>query len=167
MLVSSPQGKAGCRHSWFYEAHGQCSLCFLKERYEAEVPRRLHSYKVLAENGNPETNPTFLRHQETVLGLVPPRKGQDLRDFRLARAQYTVAHGAFPITSSLSKAMGYQPPIVIPVLRAIQGRTDAEIAAELSDREDREVTILNVHRRIVKGLRLVMRTVRHAETRRD
>jgi len=167
MLQIVVQGNSGCHHAKIYQNLGECALCFLRDRYEREVPQRLHAYKQIAPNGNPETSHLFLMHQETALGLVPPRKGQNLRDFRLARAQYSVAPGAFPVTSSLSKAMGYQPPIAIPVLRAIQGLTAREIAAELSAREERSVSILNVHRRMVKGLRLVMRMVRHAEAGRN
>jgi len=163
------QGKASCRHSplYFSQVDGAeyCLFCFLKLKYDHETPQRLHAYKQLADNGNPETHSHFLAHQETVLGLVPPRRGQSLRAFRLARARYTVAYGLYPTTSALSRAMGLQPPIVLPVVRMLQGLTEDEISQELSRREDREISALNVHDRVAKGLRLVLRMVRSAESR--
>lgn len=154
-----PEGNTSCRHSNLYEIAGVCGLCFIQSRYDSEVPSRLHAYKVLAENGNPETHTVFLAHQETVLGLVPPASGQNLRDFRLARAQYTVARGLFPVTTAMVKAMGYQPPLVLPVVRAVQGFTEAEIAAQLDD------SLWSIHIRISKGIRVILRNYRDGEKR--
>jgi hypothetical protein len=163
------QGKVSCRHSPLYfipvELDDYCLLCSLKLKYDYEVPQRLHAYKQLAANGNPETHTQFLAHQETILGLVPPKKGQSLRAFRLARARFTVAQGLYPTTSALSKAMGLQPPIVLPVVRMLQGQTEEEISRELSLREEQEISAMNVYTRVAKGLRLVTRMVRSAESR--
>jgi len=51
------------------------------------------------------------------------------------------------------------------VVRMLQGLTEDEISQELSRREDREISALNVHDRVAKGLRLVLRMVRSAESR--
>lgn len=168
-----------CQHSLLYflqiDESGPllCGLCFFKEGYESELPGRIHQFKVLADNGNPQTAPMLMAHLQVSMGLKPPKPGQDLRDFRrqrnaLAREQYTVrgpqkfgsklsTHSRnvrfsstsrlYPVASALWKLMGYQPPLGIVLVRGVTGRTEEEIAAELN------VTRFNVNIRMTKAIR--------------
>src|SRR5580765_420910 len=89
-----------CGHSHFYliqfvsEQPLLCGLCLFREGVEAEVPHAIHSKRELAENGNPETLPRMASHLQLVMGLIPPKKGERLDDFRRhrtspSREQYT------------------------------------------------------------------------------
>lgn len=154
-----------------------CGLCLIREGYEAELPTRLHLFKTLAENGNPETSPKFFAHLFLVQGLVSPRVDADgnlepLHEFRRRRGQlrcsrdcpqpcfkhaprtreqYTEpAWRLFPVGSALWKLMGYQPPLGIVLVRGVNGRTESEIAKEL------ETSRQNIHIRMAKAVRTVM-----------
>lgn len=156
-MNSGFQGNRGCNHPDFYyirDWNPTCGLCLIREGFMSELPGRLHMHGTLAENGNPQTDPRFLAHQETVLGLVPPKPGQSLREFRRSRARYMTAPGQYPVTSAIHQAMGLQPPIVIPVVRSIEGYSDFQIAEEL------DTSILNIQERMAKGIRFIMRLVR-------
>lgn len=155
----APQGSSSCGHSQLYSIRDWkpiCGLCLITEGFQSELPGRIHLHGTLAENGNPESDPRFIAHLETVLGLVPPQPGQSLRSFRLARAQYKVSPGQYPVTSALHIGMGLQPPIVLPVVRMIERFNEYDIAVEL------DTSVLNIQNRIGKGVRFIMRLVRDA-----
>jgi hypothetical protein len=122
-----------------------CGLCLLRDGYDAETPTRIHLFKTLAENGNPETSPKFFAHLFLVQGLVSPRVDADgnlepLHEFRRRRGQlkcsiscpqpcfehqprtreqYTEpAKRLFPVASALWKLMGYQPPLGVVLVNA-------------------------------------------------
>jgi len=151
-----------------------CGLCLMKEGFEAELPGRLHAYKQLASNGNPETETKFLTHLTLVMGFLPPNTGESLTAYRFrtgrqkrnrkpprAREQYSEAwlqseplskpsSKLYPVASALWKLMGYQPPLGIVLVKAVSGLTEREIAREL------DISILNVNNRMGKGIRTAM-----------
>lgn len=136
-----------------------CSLCFLQAAFEAEVPRRVHAYKLLAENGNPANSESFVAHLECVMGLMPPKPGQNLREFRLARKRYSSpSPSMYPVTSALWEMMGYQPPLATPLMYCLMGLPEAQIAVKLG------ISQYNVSIRLVKAARLALRFVRHDRT---
>jgi hypothetical protein len=171
-----------CGHNPFYgikfveEQPLLCGLCFFKEGVEGEVPGRIHQYKVLAANGNPETTPKMASHIFVVMGLKAPNLGESLQAYRqrrnsLAREQYTArspleghklflqtrverfsspAPGLFPVTSALWRLMGYQPPLGLVLVEGVYGRTEREIAAKL------DVSVLNIYIRMAKAIRVGM-----------
>lgn len=133
-----------------------CGLCFLMDGFSREVPFRIHAHRLLAENGNPETSPQFLSHLQLAMGLKAPPRGMSLKQYSLARRQYSrPAPGQFPITSALWQMMGYQPPLAVPLLYRLLGLPEAEIATYM------ELSQYNVHLRLAKGVRLCLRFVRH------
>lgn len=148
-----------CRHSSLYVLRNYdsqplfCGLCFYREGWESELPTRVHLFKTLAENGNPETSPKFLAHLLLAVGLEPPKPDQNLRDFQnrrspRARVQYTKpAWGLFPVASSLWKLMGYQPPLAIVLVRGASGVDEARIAEEL------DTSLVDIHIRMAKAIR--------------
>lgn len=135
-----------------------CGLCLFKEGFEGELPTRIHQFKTLADNGNPQQAGKFQAHVFLTMGLVLPRVDSDgrpepLHEYRRRRGQlhcdrscrqpclehqprerehYTEpAWKLFPVASALWKLMGYQPPLGIVLVRGVNGRTEAEIAKEL------------------------------------
>lgn len=171
-----------CGHSPFYVSQFEpeqppfCGLCFFRIGVEAEVPTRIHQFKVLATNGNPETTPKMVSHLHVVMGLIPPKPTEDLREYRkrrsaLAREQYTArsplpdhkvftqiklepfskpAPGLFPVTSALWKLMGYQPPLGRVLVEGVNGRTENQIARKL------ETSVLDIYIRMAKAIRVGM-----------
>lgn len=147
-----------CGHSPLYTLSNYaeqplfCGLCLLKQGFEAEVPGRIHEFKTLAENGNPETSPRFMLHMTVSMGLMPPSAREALKGYRLARGQFSrPSWGQFPVTSALWKLMGDQPPLAVPLIFAVQGHAEALIAKRLDD-SVRSITI-----RTAKGIRTTMR----------
>lgn len=164
-LPYEPQRVAlDCGHSILYvmqnyeEQPPFCGLCFFRLGFESELPTRIHvsvnpRYSTLAVNGNPEMAPKFFSHLLLVMGLKPPRSGENLNRFRASRArgQYTKpAPRLFPVASALWKLMGYQPPLGIVLVAAVGGRTEVEIA-RLHD-----LSVWNVHQRMVKAIHTAM-----------
>jgi hypothetical protein len=171
-----------CGHSPFYiyqfivEQPPFCGLCFFREGYQSEIPTRIHQFKTLATNGNPETTPKMVSHLHVVMGLIPPKPGENLQAYRkrrtsLAREQYTTrsplpdhklvkqtrqepfsrpAVGLFPVTSALWKLMGYQPPLGRVLIEGVNGRTEYEIADKLDS------SVLDIHLRMAKAIRVGM-----------
>lgn len=133
-----------------------CGLCWLIMVWESEVPGRIHAYKLLADNGKPQVAPAFWSHVEAATGLVRPKQGQNLRDFRLARGQLYRAPKPqqFPLLRALWNGMGYQPKLVSAVILTLQGREPLQIAVEL------KMTPGGAQAAIVKGTRLVLREIR-------
>lgn len=134
-----------------------CGLCFFKQGWESEIPTAVHEAHVLAQNGNPQTAPKFMAHLFLVMGLKQPDPGVSLREFRrirnwpLAREQYTeAAPGLYPISSSLWRLMGYQPPLGIVLVRAVSGFTEQQIATEL------DLSLWNVVDRMGKAIRTAL-----------
>lgn len=171
-----------CHHNAFYavrfypEQPFFCGLCFFREAIEGETPNRIHQFKTLADNGNPETSPKLMAHLQVSMGLVPPRSGESLPEYRkrrsaLAREPYTrrsptdpkklvqwvraerfssPSFRLFPVTSALWKLMGYQPPLGRVLVEGVNGRTEREIAEHLS------TSVLDIHIRMVKAIRVGM-----------
>lgn len=133
-----------------------CGLCFYREGWESELPGRVHLFKTLAENGNPETSPKFLAHLFLAVGLEAPKPDETLREFQnrrspRAREQYTrPAWGLFPVASTLWKLMGYQPPLAIVLVRGTMGQSEAYIANAM------DISLLDVYIRMAKGIRAAM-----------
>ena len=150
----------GCEHPFPYFVLQQkagkffCGLCWLRDGIESEIPSRLHAYRVLAENGNPEMAGKFVAHLETILGLKPPKKGESLSHFRASRVQYRRAVSLFPVTSALHKLMGVQPPIANVTVKAVLGVPEESIAQELS------YSLWNTFQMVSKGVRATMRMIR-------
>lgn len=146
-----------CGHSsLFYLNHpgqagiGFCGLCWLTEAWESEFPGRFHEYKLLAENGNPETSPRFWSHLKSNLGLIPPIPGQDLGAYRLARKRlYGVpSKNQFPIASALYEIMGVQPKLATPLVLFFCGYSMDYIRKEM------KMSTYGVHQSMSKGIRM-------------
>lgn len=160
-----------CQHSPLYILQNYtnqppfCGLCFFREGIQSELPTRLHVFKTLAENGNPETDHIFLAHLWLIMGLKDPDPKVPLHEFRRkrkrprAREQYTKdAPTLFPVASSLWKLMGYQPPLASVLVRgAVYGRTEQEIAKVL------DLSVINVHIRMAKAVRTAMGYIPHGK----
>ena len=133
-----------------------CGLCSVKFRLELEVPGRVHAYKLLADNGNPATDPRMWAHLEAALGLIPPKPQQNLNEYRLARERLygKPSKRLFPTTRALWDLMGYQPKLATPLVRTIFGKDVLQVAAELG------MTRYGVHMAIAKGVRTTLRYVR-------
>lgn len=153
----------GCSHSFLYvvwhwneKTPAFCGLCLLISIFQDEVPRRIHEYKQLAENGNPETKQQFLNHLEANLGLVAPKPGQNLKQFRLAREQYIrrPSRSQLPVTHALWTLFGFQPKMAKPLLRMLLGLTETEIARQL------DMSIYSVQTTVAKAIRTTLRYVR-------
>jgi len=149
-----------CGHSSLFFVHHVerpeitfCGLCWIQEGWESEFPRRFHEYKLLAENGNPETSPRFWSHLKANLGLVPPEPDQDLNSYRLARKRlYGVpSKNQHPIAFALYEVMGVQPKLAVPLLRSLCGFSIDQIRAET------RMTTYGVHQSMSKGIRIVIR----------
>lgn len=163
--LSLPQGEGSCLHhpafilSEVNEVHTFCGLCWLIKGFAEEVPGRFHAYKQLAENGNPECSPRFLKHLELAMGLKPPKKRQSLKHFRLTRERYSHAsYGSFPVSSALWDMMGTQPPLAEPLFYKLAGLSDIDIAVKMG------ISLYNLHVRLRKATRLALRFVRHDST---
>jgi hypothetical protein len=146
-------GNEGCSHSVAYltpeltAITASCGLCFLREGYLNELPGSIHKAKMLAENGNPQQTPLFLSHVLVSEGFKSPKTGQNLNQFRLARKQYSRKSAEiFPFASSLWVLMGYQPPLAKPLIQAVLGKNEPEIALLL------DVSVYNVVDRLRKGI---------------
>jgi hypothetical protein len=158
------QGPSGCSHPrtyWLFTQNDHlpafCGLCWLTEVWEDEVPRRLHAYKQLAENGKPELSSQFRRHLEVNMGLVPPKPGENLRQYRLAREQYTrkPRKNDYPVTAALYQMMGSQPIIAQSLFRSLCGQELVQIA------EDLHITPYGAYQATAKGIRMVLRYIRN------
>lgn len=152
--------KPECNHSLFAVVLGQdtaeplgCGICHLWSIFQTEIPKRLHEYEVLAENGNPEVSPRFWAHIESQMGLVPPKPEEDLRSFRAsrARAYRQPSRSQFPVTFALWKMMGYQPRLAKPLIRVLFGMAPEEISQ----------STYRVHETIGKGVRMALRYMRN------
>lgn len=157
------QQNFGCSHSFLYVVStwnegtpAFCGLCFLYNVFRDEHPTRIHEYKQLTVNGNPETKQAFLKHVESVMGLTGPKPGQSLRNYRLAREQYSRRpnRSNLPVTSALWELFGSQPKMAKPLLRALLGVTEPDIARQL------DMSIYNLQTTIAKAIRTTLRYVR-------
>lgn len=169
-----------CNHNPFYsirfydEQPLLCGLCFFRDGVEAELPGRIHQFKTLAANGNPETSPKMVAHLHVIMGLLPPKEGESLQAYRkrrsaVSREQYTArsplpdhklfqqtrqerfsspAPRLFPVTSALWKLMGYQPPLGRVLVEGVNGRTESQIAVKLA------TSVLDIHVRMAKAIRI-------------
>lgn len=158
------QGGSGCQHPrtyWLFTQNGGdpafCGLCWMTTIWEDEVPRRLHAYKVLADNGKPEISPQFRRHLEASFGLVPPKPGQNLIEYRRARVHYTrpPKKADYPITAALYNMMGSQPIIAQSLFRSLCGEDVVDIAQDL------RITAYGAYQATAKGIRMALRYIRN------
>lgn len=162
LLISG--GGSSCEHPRTYWVFTQndgypafCGLCWLKRVWEDEIPGRVHAYKVLAENGKPEIAPQFRRHLEVMVGLRPPDRGQNLREYRLARGQLCVPprKASYPVSSALWDIMGKQPIIARCIIRSMVGQELADIAVDL------QITPYGAYQATAKGIRMTLRYLRN------
>lgn len=125
--------------------------------WEDEVPRRIHAYKLLAENGKPEQAAQFRRFIEVNFGLLPPEPGQNLREYRLARGQLCKPpkKAEYPITAALWNIMGFQPIIAQSTLRSLCGQ-DA-----LDQAKDLKISPYGAYQATAKGIRMILRYIRN------
>lgn len=160
----SPQHPGfACGHSFLYVVWrwnevtpAFCGLCFLASLFEDEVPKKMHEYKQLAENGNPETYGLFLAHLQSQMGLHAPPPEQSLSQFRRAREQYSPKppRSQLPVTHALWQLFGSQPKMAKPLLRMLLGLSENEIARQTGD------SIYNIQTTVAKGIRTSLRYVR-------
>lgn len=158
------QGRSSCEHPqtfWLFTQNDStpafCGLCWLIQVWEDEVPKRLHAYKLLADNGKPEISPQFRRHLEAATGLIPPKPQQSLREYRLAREQYTrrPRKNDYPVTAALWEIMGKQPIIAQSVFRSLCGQDAVDIATDLG------ITPYGAYKATAKGIRMILRYLRN------
>jgi len=150
-----------CLHSSLFYFVGDragnlfCGLCWLQNAWEAEAPSRFHEYKLLAENGNPETAPRFWAHLKANLGLIPPDPEIDLNSYRLARKRlYGVpSKKQYPITAALYEIMGVQPKLATPLVLFFCGASMDQIRAEM------KMTTYGLHQSMAKGMRMIVREI--------
>lgn len=154
---------SGCGHSFLYvvwrwneKTPAFCGLCFLSALWKDEAPTRIHEYKQLAVNGNPETKESFLKYLESNLGLREPLPGQSLKNFRLAREQYSrrPSKKSSPATFALWTLFGYQPRMAKPLLRMILGLSETDISRQTGE------SLYNIQMSVAKGIRTSLRYVR-------
>lgn len=157
------QQNFGCGHSFLYvvwrwneQTPAFCGLCFLANLFRDEAPTRIHEYKQLAENGNPQTKHAFLKYLEHNLGLIAPQPGESLKNFRLARKQYSARPDkeSSPATFALWTLFGFQPQMAKPLLRMVLGWSERDIA------RDTDASIYNIQTSVAKGIRTSLRYVR-------
>lgn len=153
---SSPPPRAGissCGHSSDLTSDSSCGLCWLILIWESEVPKKIHAYKVLADNGNPQVSASFLSHMEASFGLVRPKPDVNLHSFRLARVHLykAPAKKQYPLMRALWDTMGFQPSLTTALIRSLQGRTLIEIATEL------KMTPYGTNLAISKAIRMITR----------
>ncbi len=146
------EGSIRCNHPSDYFSAGFCNLCFFRNEFTRELPGRFHAYKVLAENGNPETHPLFISHMNLMFGIRPPVPGESLISFQnWQRDNSAPAWKTFPIASILWTVMRFQPPLGHPLHLAVVGMPEAEIASQL------EISRYNLSIRLGKALRMGLR----------
>lgn len=145
-------GRSSCPHPHDLHFGPLCGLCFFQDGFASELPTRLHAYKILADNGNPETSPKFLAHLQVTFGIRPPEPGQSLHQFRAQRRlASSPAPGIYPIASVIWEMMGNQPPLAHPFYLAVIGVPEAQIASRL------EISQYNLWNRLAKATRYAMR----------
>jgi hypothetical protein len=132
-----------------------CGLCWLQEAWNSEFPGRFHEYKLLAENGNPETSPAFWSHLKANLGLIPPKPDENLETYRLARKRLygEPNKNRYPIAWALYEVLGVQPKLARPLLLHLCGFSFDYIRAE------NQMSTYGVHQSMSKGIRLVVRKI--------
>ena len=134
-----------------------CGLCQIKQIWETEIPSKIHEHKLLAENGNPETSTVFMAHLKANLGLIPPKPGQNLQEYRkIRKRRYGVPNkNTYPVATSLYNIMGVQPKLATPLLMTLCG---SEVPAI---RKRMMMTSYGVHLSMSKGIRMVLREILH------
>jgi hypothetical protein len=127
----------------------------LSNLFKDELPTRIHEYKKLADNGNPDTKPAFLAHLQHALGMIPPQPGQSLKNFRLAREQYArrPSKQHQPATYALWTLFGYQPAMAKVLLRMMLGESENDFLKD-------GYSIYQVQTTVAKAIRTALRFVR-------
>ena len=140
-----------------------CGLCFLRDGYHGELPRKLHHTKrTLTTNGNPQQAGKLESHVRVIEGIIAPLPGQSLDAFARARNDMETrpAPSIFPFASALWELMGKQPPLAIPLALAMN--YSPEKVAHLL-----ELSVFNVNERLVKAIDAATRMIRKYDGRRD
>lgn len=148
-----PCGHASILGIYLNKAEAFCGLCWLQNAWEAESPTRFHEYKLLAENGNPETSPRFWSHLKANLGLIPPLEGQDLRQFRRDRKRLygEPSPNSHPVASALYHIMGVQPKLATPLVMFFCGSEMIGIQTKM------KMTTYGLNQSMSKGIRMTLR----------
>lgn len=156
------QQNFGCSHSFLYvvwtwneRTPAFCGLCFLTNLFRDEHPTRIHEYKKLADNGNPDMKSAFVSHLQHALGMKSPLPGQSLKNFRLAREQYArkPSKQHQPATFALWTLFGYQPKMAHLLLRMMLGSTENDLLTE-------GFSIYQTQTTVAKAIRTALRYVR-------
>lgn len=156
-------GSSSCRHDPSFVLVSQddripmfCGLCRLLELWEDEVPRKIHAYKVLADNGNPQVAGAFYAHLQASVGLIPPKPDENLNDFRLARGRLYRAPNEmqYPLLAALWKMMGVQPRLASALIAQLRGQDPLVASVEL------RMTPVGLNQATAKGIRLALRFIR-------
>lgn len=156
------EGKASCLHSPLYlifnDGDPHCGLCLLMDAIRHELPKKMHyTQRQLTTNGNPQQTAILMAHVQLVEGLKPPRPDESLKQFRLAREQYTKtkpAHQIFPFTSALWELMGYQPTLATPLIKLIYGHEEPQLARLLG------ISQYELKVRVSKAIKATLKYVR-------
>jgi hypothetical protein len=152
-------GNIGCGHSSRYFLNWNdyfCGLCFFRDGYSDELPRRMHLVRTLASNGNPEQDAKLMSHIRVIEGFERPEPGVPLHLYRLARERlYGRSNRTlFPFASTLWDLMGYQPPIAEPLIMAVHGKRESEIATAMN------CSLWDTVGRLEKGIQAAARIIR-------
>lgn len=157
------QGSSSCQHSIDFFLFTQddnklafCGLCRLRELWEDEVPRKIHAYKVLADNGNPQVAGAFYAHLQASVGLIAPKPDENLNNFRLARGRLYRAPSEmqFPLLRALWEMMGTQPKLASALICQLNHQDSLVSAANL------KMTSYGFNQATAKAIRLALRTIR-------
>jgi hypothetical protein len=154
-----------CGHSFSFLVRWDttfCGLCFLREGYHEELPKKLHLVRTLADNGNPQQTDQLQGHLSLVEGIYDPGD-TPLRDFSRARSHKGSAPlpQLYPFASALWGVMGKQPPLGLPLYRSVLGVPEREIASFM------EISLLNVNIRLSKGVDMAVRLIRKYDHDRE
>lgn len=159
-------GGPRCGHSSDFYVYWEtmfCGLCFFREGYFDELPKKLHHTKrSLADNGNPQQVGKLESHVKVVEGIIAPLENQSLEAFARVRnaLESRPATKQFPFASSLWEMMGKQPPLALTLVYAIHYPLD-KVAAKLG------VSVLNAHERLAKALNYATNLLRKYDVRNE
>lgn len=159
-------GGPRCGHSSEFLVYWEtmfCGLCFFREGYFDELPKKLHHTKrSLADNGNPQQVGKLESHVKVVEGIIAPLENQSLEAFSRVRnaLETRPATKQFPFASALWEMMGKQPPLGLTLVYAIHYPLD-EVAAKLG------VSVLNAHERLAKALNYATNLLRKYDVRNE
>lgn len=167
MLLHQSLRELGHRHKddytlWDPFLHNLCGPCFFRQGFWSELPTRVtisYRFHPTGNHGAPEMDSRVIDHIELTLGLVPPDPGEPLSIWRARRDRFSsrpVPH-LFPFGSALWNLMNYQPPLARVLVPFCYGKDEPQIAEEL------ELSLHNVHQRMVKAVRTGQRFLKNGD----